>query len=282
MCIRDRKLIVRPNDLEQHKLIIDVLSLLIPDFEKENHIFILSHIHLKSKVFIKKLGNQFGFKLSLNNLSKLSVLEAAESILESIVLLPSSDPFLNTFIEDIFEFSTTESQTISGYLKFCEKQENNLRIKIPEGTNSISVMTIHQAKGLEFPVVILPFMDTALNSYNIKNKIWYPIKEEPLSSIKWAWINASKNIQLYGVQGQLLYDQYILEQKLDAFNVLYVALTREKDQLYIITQEVAKEGTSTYAELLKSFTNNQGGTLDENTSFEWGEKTLKETAEIEE
>ena len=143
-------------------------------------------------------------------------------------------------------------------------------------------MTIHQAKGLEFPVVILPFMDTVLNSSNIKNKIWYPFKEEPLSSIKWAWINASKNIQLYGVQGQSLYDQYVLEQKLDAFNVLYVALTRAKDQLYIITQEVAKEGASTYAELLKSFINNQGGTLDENTSFEWGEKTLKETAETEE
>ena len=73
-----------------------------------------------------------------------------------------------------------------------------------------------------------------------------------------------------------------MEQKLDAFNVLYVALTRAKDQLYIITQEVAKEGTSTYAELLKSFINNQGGTLDKNTSFEWGEKTLKKTTEIEE
>jgi len=275
------KLIARPNDSEQHKLIIDVLCLLKPDLEEENHLFILNHIHLKSKDFFKKLESQFRFKLSLNNLSKLSVLEAAESILESISLLPYGDPFLNTFIEDIFEFSTTESQTISGYLKFWEKQENTLRIKTPEGTNSISVMTIHQAKGLEFPVVILPFMDTVLNSSNIKNKIWYPFKEEPLSSIKWAWINASKNIQLYGVQGQSLYDQYVLEQKLDAFNVLYVALTRAKDQLYIITQEVAKEGASTYAELLKSFINNQGGTLDENTSFEWGEKTLKETAETE-
>ena len=270
------KLLVHPNDVVQHKLILDVLWELKPKVDEEYHLFAQRHLHLKSSTFFKELGNQYGFGLLLNNLSKLPVLEVAESILESISLLPSWDIFLNTFIENIFEFSTTESQTISDYLNYWEKQKDKLRIMIPEGTNSISVMTIHQAKGLEFPVVILPFIDTALQS-NIREKIWYPFSEGPLSSIEWAWINASKKIQLYGDQGQSLYDEYVLGKKLDAFNVLYVALTRAKDQLYVITQEVTKEGISSYADLLRSFINTQGATLDENTRFEWGEKTQKQT-----
>ena len=54
-----------------------------------------------------------------------------------------------------------------------ESQSENLRITAPESINAIRVMTIHQAKGLEFPVVILPFMDTPLRP-NVKEKIETP------------------------------------------------------------------------------------------------------------
>ena len=144
--------------------------------------------------------------------------------------------FLNAFLEDVFEFSSMQSQSITSYLKHWERQEDKLRIATPAGANAIHIMTIHQAKGLEFPVVILPFMDTALNP-KIKEKLWFPFQEEPLSPIEWGWITASKEMKLYGEIGESLYAQYILSQQLDAYNVLYVALTRAKEQLYIITLE---------------------------------------------
>ena len=43
-------------------------------------------------------------------------------------------------------------------------------------------MTIHQAKGLEFPIVILPFLDTLIHP-NLNEKIWYPFKSGKLKKL---------------------------------------------------------------------------------------------------
>jgi superfamily I DNA/RNA helicase len=62
-------------------------------------------------------------------------------------------------------------------------------------------MTIHQAKGLEFPVVILPFMDTPIFP-SVNEKIWFPFSEGKLKRIKWGWFNFSKELEHFGNKGE--------------------------------------------------------------------------------
>jgi ATP-dependent exoDNAse (exonuclease V) beta subunit len=107
-------------------------------------------------------------------------------------------------------------------------------------------MTIHQAKGLEFPVVILPFMDTPLRP-NVREKIWYSFQNSTLAAVQWGWFNFSNELRLCGNDAEALYQEHLLAKKLDALNVLYVALTRPKNQLYIITQAVKKGEIKTYS-----------------------------------
>ena len=264
------RLFIQPNDPVQHKLILDAFWELSQGSNKEYHTFILNYANLSSDSFFKDLGAKFGFNFTLNNRRYSSVLEVSEYIMEEFVhLLSPSDPFLSAFLEDIFEFSSMQSQMISSYLKHWERQEDKLRITTSASTNAINVMTIHQSKGLEFPVVILPFLDTTINP-NLQDKIWYPFQEGPLSTIQWGWVNASKEMQLYGDIGDSLYNQHILAQQFDAVNVLYVAMTRAKEQLYIISKEVITAGTSSYSYLLDNFVQLQGKKLDSLTSFEWG------------
>jgi ATP-dependent exoDNAse (exonuclease V) beta subunit len=273
------KLTIQPNDSVLHKLILDALWELSPDSNIEYHKYIQTYVLLSTTSFFKELEKEFLFNFSFKKSAKSSVLEATEYIMEQFVfLLPPNDPFLNTFLEDVFEFYSTRSQTISAYLKYWERQEEKLRIITPAGMDAIHLMTIHQAKGLEFPVVILPFMDTPIHP-NLKEKLWYPFKEEPLSEIQWGWITASKEIQLYGDTGQSLYDQHVLSQKQDAVNVLYVATTRAKEQLYIITQEISSEGTSTYSHLFNNFVKQQGKQLDATKPFELGISLNKKEVE---
>lgn len=265
------RLSIQPNDAVQHKLILDAFwdSYSLPNYEY--HTFIKSFVHLSSSSFFKALANEIEFDFSLKKSAQYSILDASEYIMEQFVaLLPPTDPFLSAFLEDVFEFSSIQSQTISSYLKYWERQEDKLRIASPAVANAIHVMTIHQAKGLEFPVVILPFMDTALNP-NLKDKIWFPFQEGPLSSVQWGWITASKEMELYGEMGKSLYAKHVLSQQLDAVNVLYVALTRAKEQLYIITQESTSLRTSTYSDLFNRFVLQQGKKLDTISPFEWGE-----------
>jgi ATP-dependent exoDNAse (exonuclease V) beta subunit len=41
----------------------------------------------------------------------------------------------------------------------------------PEGNNAVRIMTIHKSKGLEFPVVIMPFAEEDY-SRKPKDKLW--------------------------------------------------------------------------------------------------------------
>ena len=64
-------------------------------------------------------------------------------------------------------------------------------------------MTIHQAKGLEFSVVILPFMDSPLHT-NLKEKIWYSFRNSTVANVQWGWFNLSKQLPLYGSDADCL------------------------------------------------------------------------------
>ena len=41
----------------------------------------------------------------------------------------------------------------------------------PKGLNAIQILTIHKAKGLEFPVVILPFLDDPIQGSH-RTQVW--------------------------------------------------------------------------------------------------------------
>ena len=93
-------------------------------------------------------------------------------------------------------------------------------------------MTIHKAKGLEFPVVIFP---CELYIYqDIKPKVWLENTIDGFSNIM---VPLNKEIRYTGVKGEEIYNTRKSELELDNFNLLYVALTRAVEQLYIITDK---------------------------------------------
>ena len=85
-------------------------------------------------------------------------------------------------------------------------------------------MTIHKAKGLEFPVVIFPYANVGI--YNeIEAKTWFPINTD-LFGFDEALINYNKDVQEFGTTGKKIFSERQNTLELDAFNLLYVTLTR--------------------------------------------------------
>lgn len=262
------QLSVRPNTPEHHKTILDVLWEIESQPREEYHEFAKQILHQKSTVFFSHLRERFPFDFDLRLMASLPISEAIEYILLSLPSLDLKDAYVHSLLEDVFEFSKTQTTTITQYLNHWKHQGEQLRIALPDALDAIQLMTIHQAKGLEFPVVILPFMDTPL-SPGVTEKVWYPFTEEPLKTIQWGWLNFSKELQHCGPEAQKLYDSHRLGLHLDAFNVLYVALTRAVEVLYIITQEVDSART-TYAHLFKFYVEAQGKKLEAKIPFEQG------------
>ena len=269
------RLLIRPNSPAQHKIIFDEFWKLEEISQGDYHLVVNDLIHLSTIEFFDRLNKISSLSYNPKELIGVSLIESVDLIIASFPQLDSNDPYVLAFLEDIFEFSTQKGALLSEYLSHWEIQSEKLLLSTPKLTNAISIMTIHQAKGLEFPVVILPFMDSPLHP-NLKEKIWYSFRNSTLANVQWGWFNFSSQLPLYGNDAEALYYEQLLYKKLDALNVLYVALTRAKNQLYVVTQAVNEGSAKTYSDLFDSYVRKEGEKLDENSPFELGDPQAAE------
>jgi ATP-dependent exoDNAse (exonuclease V) beta subunit len=124
---------------------------------------------------------------------------------------------------------------VADFLDFWDKSGEKFSIPSPEGTNAVRIMTIHKSKGLEFPVVIMPFAEEDY-SRKPKDKLWLNAEEETVGLPK-VLIDNSSAVEGFGDGALELYTIKKQEELLDNINVLYVALTRAEEQLYIISSK---------------------------------------------
>ena len=142
-----------------------------------------------------------------------------------------SDSNIQFFLDIVFEYQQKREVSIQGFLEFWDLKKDSLSIVAPEAKNAVRIMTIHKSKGLEFPVVIVPY---DLDIYNqIKPTVWYPYADN--GNLKSILIDYSKKLNFVSSVGVELYNQQQEELELDNFNLLYVALTRASEQLYVVT-----------------------------------------------
>lgn len=279
MLVAFLQLTLLPNTNEYHKQILDVLWELNEKPLEGYHEFAQKNLPLGTVRFFIKLTEEFDVVIDLKHLNTLTILEAVNYLLSVLPIVDPNDTYVHFFIEDIFEFSRMHTSSIVSFLKHWEVQSDQLRVSMPSAIDAIKLMTIHQAKGLEFPIVLLPFMDTLLHP-RITEKVWFPLDQGELKTVKWGWFNFSNAIEHYGPQGKELYDSYKLDQQLDAINVLYVALTRAEVALVVLTKEIEKE-TPSYAHWFEHYVSGQGKSLSESSPFEMGtlekrDKTMDE------
>jgi ATP-dependent exoDNAse (exonuclease V) beta subunit/very-short-patch-repair endonuclease len=141
--------------------------------------------------------------------------------------------YVQYFLDIVLERDIRNQAGISDFLNFWDKNAEKFSIPSPEGNNAVRIMTIHKSKGLEFPVVIMPFAEEDYNR-KPKDKLWLNAEEETIGLPK-VLIDNSSAVESFGEEASLVYNQKKQEELLDNINVLYVALTRAEEQLYVIS-----------------------------------------------
>ena len=188
--------------------------------------------------------SEFDISLSFQDIRKKSLYEAVEIIVSKFQL--TSHAYVQYFIDIVLERDIRNQAGIADFLSYWDKNNDKFSIPSPEGKNAIRIMTIHKSKGLEFPVVIMPFADEDYVR-KPKDKLWLDAEEETFGLPK-VLIDNSSSVENFGEEAAAVFHEKKQEELLDNINVLYVALTRAEEQLYVISQylEPNKEGQYPY------------------------------------
>ncbi|MFW0736487.1 UvrD-helicase domain-containing protein [Flavobacterium sp. T12S277] len=178
----------------------------------------------------------FDVAFSFEDVRKKSLYEAVEIIISKFVLPDEGNAYVQFFLDIVLERDMRNQAGIADFLSYWDKNAEKFSIPSPEGNNAVRIMTIHKSKGLEFPVVIMPFAEEDYNR-KPKDKLWLDTEDANLDVPK-ALIDNSSAVEGFGESASAVFNLKKQEELLDNINVLYVALTRAEEQLYIVSQAI--------------------------------------------
>lgn len=134
---------------------------------------------------------------------------------------PADKSFIRRFMEIAHRAENEGVHSLTAFADFWNSKGSEEKIPMPENANAARIMTIHKAKGLQAPVVIVPYTNFKVYPSGA------PTLRE-LDGLKLPMFATS------AVAGEEFYAS-LKANALEAFNKLYVAFTRPEEELYFIS-----------------------------------------------
>ncbi len=141
---------------------------------------------------------------------------------------PSEEAFLNRFLSLVLFFEQ-EGAGLSAFLEHWAERGLEERLGLPEEIRAVRILTIHAAKGLEFDVVVLPYLH-------------WELRVSSLVALPQGYLSYVQRPYPGPVKERVLEEKCL--QGLEMLNLLYVAFTRAREELYLfVPQETEGRGT---------------------------------------
>lgn len=167
-------------------------------------------------------------------LARSPLYQLTEQLIMVFGLNEVPDAYIQRFQDLILEFSSKDKPDLRTFLEwYHENGESDVTsVIIPETENAIRIISVHKSKGLQYPVVIMPFCDWKLLP-NPKDIIWVSSSESPFNASISLPVNPTKNLtETFFSEA---YSNELVQNYIDNLNILYVAFTRPEDRLYVFT-----------------------------------------------
>lgn len=149
----------------------------------------------------------------------------------SLGCIQGQDAYLFFFHDCLLAFTDNNVPDVDVFLRYWE---DVLSFRtIPGGAaDGVRIMSIHKSKGLEFQTVIVPFCDWEMTGKSTE-LLWCTPEEAPYDEMKLVAVNFRKELadSIFAEE----YDDEVLRYNVDNLNLLYVAFTRPKANLIVLT-----------------------------------------------
>ena len=214
------------------------LNLLLPAENRMpyNDLFINSLSRVDQRSLNKKILNYDG-DIIYEEYSTLPLTDLVEEIilLFSLNQYHLEKAYLLGLQNVILEYLQGFNNDLHSFIIWWEQEGNKKSIKPSQEQNAINILTIHQAKGLEFKNVIIPFCSWDIDhSSNNDNFIWVKSDISALKDIPYYPIKYSQSL----AKTNFIFDYFDEKSHayLDNLNLLYVAFTRAVEGLFVFAE----------------------------------------------
>lgn len=152
------------------------------------------------------------------------------------------DEFIQYFMNLVLEWQNTENNGIDAFIEYWDKKSDTFYVKITAEIDAVQIMTIHKSKGLEFKVVMYPYAYTKVPNNYRGGEMWVSLDNfellKNIPGIDNFILPINKNILATNMEHY--YTEDVEKSAFDDFNIMYVAMTRPSDLMFIYTKEKSK------------------------------------------
>lgn len=146
----------------------------------------------------------------------------------------SQTAYLQAIHEQIIAFCATKVADIELFLRWWDETGCNRSLSVDESRSTVEITTIHKAKGLEKPAVVIPYCSWQLEpktSGSIRNIVWAEAREGEAEAIGRFPVRYRKAMADSEFSPE--YYRELVYSHVDNINLLYVALTRAAESLHL-------------------------------------------------
>ncbi len=146
--------------------------------------------------------------------------------------IPSELPFIQTLADKAGELKSSLSNDLSNFLFWWSEKGINTSVNVNEEVESIRLLTIHKAKGLEYKAILIPYFnwDPSWAGFNTP-LLWCEHPELPFSSFPRLPVLADSTMKNSEFSAEYHIEK--VNSIIDTMNLIYVAFTRAKSVLMI-------------------------------------------------
>ncbi|GGG13201.1 ATP-dependent helicase [Dokdonia pacifica] len=269
------------------QITLKLLSFLANRFQIEDtHDFYNQWAKTPTADFLKSLEERHIY-YSPSLFESLSLYEGVEYMIRAFHLEKEADAYLFGYLNAIFEYTQRNNGGLIGFLNYWEEKKDTLSIVAPPQSDAIQIMSVHKSKGLEFDIVIYPYADSELYTHRNEHH-WYPTNASDFAGFEHLLIGHKTDVSSYSSHGAVLYDERISQQQFDAVNILYVALTRAIERVYVLSrfrESALKTNTisdpKTFSDLFIAHLHQEGIWEGPEKPYIYGEASIKVQNDIE-
>ncbi|MCP4649379.1 MAG: UvrD-helicase domain-containing protein [PVC group bacterium] len=184
----------------------------------------------------------------------VSLYELLISLLDKFCVLKNYSDYQGFFMRflELVKEQEEENPDISLFLDYLETApDKHLYVNFSD-ENAVKVMTIHKAKGLGFPVVLVPFLDMNIRDLGAqikKVKAPYVVYEKEKEGT-YGLLRLDTKYAKFSPRIRERYRKEYVKSFIDELNVIYVTFTRAQNELYLFIPYNPSKNTNAAALLI--------------------------------